>query len=221
MTTMNDPHIQRLRRLDACALSDALYKLDLTGVVTGLPQRSGSGRIAGRATTVKLGTGDPPPGPPRHLGTTAIEASGPEHIIVVEQRSGLDAGCWGGLLSLGAKVKGVAGVVADGPVRDIDEAIAYDFPIFSRALTSFTARGRVVEQGTHVPVQVGSVTVEDGDYVLADGSAVIFIAARDIGRVLDAAEAIAAKEAAMAKAILTGTPIGQVIGGAYEHMLQG
>ena len=48
------------------------------------------------------------------------------------RRTGVEAGCWGGLLTLGAKVRGVAGVVADGPVRDIDEAIGYDFPVFSR-----------------------------------------------------------------------------------------
>jgi len=213
-------HLQRLRRLDGCAVSDALDKLGLSGAVTGLPQRSGAGRIVGQAITVKLGTGEPPPGPPKHLGCTAIEAAGPEHIIVVEQRTGVEAGCWGGLLTLGAKVRGVAGVVADGPLRDVDEAIAYEFPIFSRALTSFTARGRVVEKGTNVPVQIGALTVQPGDYVLADRSAVIFIAQADIERVLDAAETIVAKEAAMAKAILAGTPIGQVMGGNYEHMLE-
>ena len=66
----------------------------------------------------------------------------------------------------------------------------------------------------------GAVGVRPGDYVLADQSAVIFIAAADIERVLDAAETIVAKEAAMAKAILSGTPIGQVMGGNYEHMLE-
>ncbi|HUG24451.1 RraA family protein [Piscinibacter sp.] len=218
---MTDPNVQRLRRLDCCAVSDALDKLKLRGAVTGLPQRSGAGRIAGRVVTMKLGTGEPPPGPPRHLGCTAIESAGPDDVIVVEQRTGLDAGSWGGLLSLGAKLRGVAGVVADGPVRDIDEAMGLDFAVFSRALTSFTARGRVVEKGTGVPVEIGDVTVQAGDYVLADRSAVIFIAKRDIERVLDAAEQIVAKEAAMAKAILAGTPIGQVMGGSYEHMLKG
>lgn len=218
--THPDPYVQRLRRLDCCAVSDALDKLQLPGVVTGLPQRSGASRIAGRAITVKLGTGAPPAGPLRHLGCTAIEEAGPDNIIVVEQRSGVEAGSWGGLLSLGAKVRGVAGVVADGPVRDIDEAIAFDFPVFSRGLTSFTARGRVVEKCTNVPVEIADVTVAGGDYVLADRSAVIFIAAGDIDRVLDTAEAIVLKEAAMSKAILAGTPIGQVMGGNYEHMLK-
>lgn len=222
---MSDPNVQRLRRLDACALSDALDKLALPGAVTGLAQRSGAGRIAGRAVTMKVGPGTPPPGAARHLGCNAIEQSGADDVIVVEQRSDIEAGCWGGLLTLGAKVRGVAGVVADGPLRDVDEAIAYDFPVFSRSLSSRTARGRVVELGVQVPLTIGAVaggeaTVRPGDYVLADRSAVIFVAAADIERVLDAAEAIAAKEAAMAKAILGGTPIGEVMGGNYEHMLE-
>ncbi|CAN0619809.1 Dimethylmenaquinone methyltransferase [Burkholderia multivorans] len=217
---MADQNVQRLRRLDCCAVSDALDKLKLTGVVSGLPQRSGAGRIAGRAITVKLGTGDAPPGPPVHLGCTAIEQADGDTVIVVEQRSGVDAGCWGGLLSLAAKVRGVAGVVADGPVRDIDEAVAYELPVFSRATTARTARGRVVEKGTNVPVQIGEVAVEAGDYVVADNSAVIAIRAADIERVLDAAETIVAKEAAMAKAILSGKPVGSVMGGNYEHMLK-
>ncbi len=226
---MSDPQLQRLRRLDACAVSDALDKLGLPGAVTGLPLRSagpgGNSRIAGRAITMKVGPGQPPPGPPKHLGCSAIEQGGPDHIIVVEQRSGLEAGCWGGLLTLGAKVRGIAGVVADGPLRDVDEAIAYEFPIYSRSLTSRTARGRVVELGTQVPVTIGAeqggqVTVQPGDYLLVDRSAVIVIAAADIERVLEAAETIVAKEAAMAKAILSGTPIGAVMGGNYEHMLE-
>ncbi len=213
-------YVQRLRRLDCCAVSDALDKLGMAGAVTGLPQRSGSGRIAGQAITVKLGTGAPAAGKPRHLGCNAIEMAGPHNVIVIEQKSGVEAGCWGGLLSLGAKVRGVAGVVADGPVRDIDEAIGYDFPIFSSSLTSFTARGRVVEKGTNIPVQIGALQVQGGDYVLADRSASIFISPDRIDAVLEAAETIVAKEALMAKAILAGTPIGEVMGGAYEHMLK-
>lgn len=223
---MTDPHVHRLRRLDACAVSDALDKLGLSGAVTGLPLRStgpgGASRIAGRAVTMKVG-----PGTPRHLGCTAIELSGPDEVIVVEQRSGVEAGCWGGLLTLGAKVRGVAGVVADGPLRDVDEAIAYEFPVYARSLTSRTARGRVVELGTQVPVTIGDATaggqvaVNPGDYLLADRSAVIVIAAADIDRVLDAAEQIVAKEASMAKAILSGNPISSVMGGNYEHMLKG
>ena len=113
-----------------------------------------------------------------------------------------------------------AGVVADGPVRDIDQAIEMGFAVFARAFTARTARGRIVELGTNVPVSIGDVTVAPGDYVIADRSAVIFIPAADIDRVLAAAERIAAKEEAMAKAILAGEPIGAVMGASYEHMLK-
>ncbi len=212
--------LDRLRRLDCCAVSDAMDKLGLAGVVTGLAQQSGNTRIAGQTITVKLGVGTAQSGPPRHLGTTAIEAGGPNNVIVIEQHSGIEAGSWGGLLSLGAKVRGIQGVIADGPVRDIDQAREMDFPVFTKTLTAFTARGRIVELATNEPISICSVTVHPGDYVLADRSAVIFVPAGDIERVLVAAEDIFAREEAMAKAIEAGTPIGDVMGGAYEHMLK-
>ena len=220
MTARADPTVERLARLDCCAVSDALDKLGLTGVVTGLPRLATTRRIAGRAVTMKLGTGAAPAGPVRHLGTATIEAAGPGDVVVVEQRSGVDAGSWGGLLTLGARMRGVAGVVADGPVRDIDEAMDQDFPVFARGCTSRTARGRIVELATQGPVTIGDVVVKPGDYVIADGSAVVFVSPADIGRVLDAAEAIAAREASMAAALRAGTPIGEVLDAKYEHMLK-
>ena len=101
---------------------------------------------------------------------------------MVEQKSGIDAGSWGGILSLGAKLRGVAGVIADGPVRDVDEARQMDFPVFGRTATARTARNRIVEVGTDIPVTIGDVTVRPGDYVLADGSAVVFLAQMDAER---------------------------------------
>ena len=218
---MSTAATERLSCLDCCAVSDALDQLKLSGVVSSLPQLAGSGRIAGRAITMKLGIGTRAPGPVRHLGTSAIEAASPGDVIVVEQKSGVEAGSWGGILALGAKLRGVAGVVADGPVRDIDEARSLDFPVFARACTARTARGRVVELATNGPVEIGAVTVNPGDYVIADGSGVVFIKPEDIERVLAAAESIAAREAAMAQALRAGRPITEVMGANYEHMLKG
>jgi 4-hydroxy-4-methyl-2-oxoglutarate aldolase len=219
---MTDPFVHRLARLDCCAVSDALDKLNLKGAVTTLPQRSTTRRIAGRAITVKLVAKEQAPksdGPPRHLGTTAIEAGGPGNVIVVEQRTGIDAGSWGGILSIAAKLRGIEGIIADGPVRDIDEARAYDLPIYSRGLTARTARGRIAEAATNVDITIEDVTVSPGDYVLADNSGVIFIRAADIENVVAAAEDIAAREAAMAKALLSGDSVGTVMGANYENML--
>jgi 4-hydroxy-4-methyl-2-oxoglutarate aldolase len=156
----------------------------------------------------------------RHLGTAAIEAAQPGDVIVVEQRSGIDAAGWGGTLSLGASLKGVAGVIVDGPARDVDESRQHNFPVFARDHTSRTARGRLVETGTNVPITAGGISVSPGDYVVADGSGVVFVPAGEIGRVLDAAEAIASRELGMADSLRAGTPISQVMGKTYETMLK-
>jgi uncharacterized peroxidase-related enzyme len=214
-----DALTSRLLRLDVCTVSDALDKLGCPGVVSGLKQLSGGARIAGRVLTVRLGVGQPPPGAMRHLGTAAIAAARPGEVIVVEQRSGVEAASWGGILTLAASLKGVAGVVADGLVRDIDEARVCAFPVFARGCTARTARGRIVEKATNEPVTIGDVIVHPSDYVIADGSGVAFIAARNASIVLETAEAIAAREAEMTKALLAGQPVTEVMGAGYESLL--
>ncbi|HTM05432.1 MAG TPA: RraA family protein [Vicinamibacterales bacterium] len=208
----------RLAALDSCAISDALDKLGLSGAVTGIRRLTTAGRISGRVHTVRMDKDDGMRST-RHLGTTAIEASEPGEVIVMEQRTGIDAACWGGNLSFGARLRRVAGVIVDGPVRDIDEAREYEFPVFARSTTAHTARGRIKEGATDVPITVGDVIVRPGDYVVADGSAVVFIANAEIARVLEAAEAIAARERAMVAALRDGTPISEVMGRNYETML--
>jgi regulator of RNase E activity RraA len=144
----------------------------------------------------------------------------PGDVIVVEQRSGIDAAAWGGNLSLGAKVRGVAGVICEGPARDIDESRQHDFPVYARDHTCTTARGRLIETATNENITVGTILVSASDYVIADASAVVFIRQSDIGRVLDTAEKIVEKEKMMAEAIRSGKSIGQVMGADYESMLK-
>jgi regulator of RNase E activity RraA len=215
-----DDLLTRLGRVDACAVSDALDKLGLTGAVTGIHRVSTDRRISGRVISVKLDPDDGRPGGSRHLSTAAVEAGGPGDVLVVEQRSGIDAAGWGGNLALGARLRGIEGVIVEGPTRDVDEARQYDFPVFARGHTTRTARGRIIETGTNVPITVGSVTVSPGDYVVADGSGVVFVRAAEAERVLAAAEAIAARERDMATSLREGTPISQVMGRSYETMLK-
>lgn len=211
--------IARLQALDACAVSDALDSCKLKGAQSGLIRRSTRKRIAGTVQTVKLHAMEPAGGSKRHLGTAAIEAADDLTVIVVEQRTGIDCAGWGGVLANAAKVKGVRGVIMEGPARDIDEYEEIDFPVFSRSTTPRTARGRVWEEAFGVPVQVGDVIVQPGDYVIADGSGVAFIPAARIEEVLEVAERIVAKERLMTKDVLAGKPVSQVMGTNYETML--
>jgi len=212
-------NVERLARMDSCAVSDALDKLSLKGAVTGIQRFSTDRRIAGRVLTVKLDRAEGRANT-RHLCTAAIESADPGDILVIEQRTGLDAASWGGNLSLGAKVRGIAGVIVDGPIRDIDDSRRLDFPVFARNATAKTARGRIVELATNQPIQVGDIIVSPGDYAIADASAVVFIAAAEIQRVIETAEQIMAREEAMAQAIREGQPISQVMGANYEDRLK-
>ncbi len=216
---MTEEILEKLRRLDACAVSDALDRLGIDGAVSGLAPRSVARRIAGRVRTVGLGAAAASPSP-RHLCTAAIETARAGDIIVIEQRTGIEAAGWGGILSIGAVAKGIAGVIVDGPARDIDEAVELDFPVYARSTTTRTARGRIAEISTGAPVTIGTVTVAEDDYVLADRSGIVFIKAGDIERVIEAAARIAAREAAMAKAARAGEPMAKVMGADYEAMLK-
>lgn len=213
----------RLARLDSCAVSDSLDKLGLPGAVTGLGALTVQRKISGRVIAVRLAAAvaEGPAAPPApHLGARAIERAQPGEIIVVEQRTGIVAGSWGGVLSNGAMMRQVAGVIAEGLVRDVDEARQLDFPVYARGSTPRTARGRVVEAETGGEITVGDVRVRSGDFVVADGTGVVFIGADQIEPVLEAAERIAAREAAMTKALMDGQPVTSVMGADYEEMLK-
>ena len=215
---MSDP-IDRLLAIDTPTLSDALDALGLPGAVSGIGSLTVRRRIAGRARTVKLGA--PLPGlPKRHLGAGAIMAAASGDVIVVEHRGRLDVSGWGGLLSRGALARGVAGVIVDGAVRDVDEATELGLPVFARAAVPVTARGRVAEHGFGEPITVAGIAVAEGDWVLADGSGVVFVAAARLDEVLAKAETIFAREQLMARDIAAGRPIGEVMGADYEDMLR-
>jgi regulator of RNase E activity RraA len=156
----------------------------------------------------------------RHLCTAAIEAATPGDIIVVEHHSRADCAGWGGLLSRAALVQKVQGVIVDGLCRDIDEGRGLGFPIFARGVIPSTARGRIIETDFNCPVTVGEVVVRPGDWVIADGSGVVFVAAENIQAVLDQAERLVAREATLLKEIEAGIPVSKVMSRTYEHMTQ-
>ena len=217
---MPDQKLSRLAQLDSCAVSDAKDSFGLPPATSDIPRLSGDGVLVGQIKTVRLVAGVPDASAPKvHLGARAIVQSTDRTVIVVSH-PGIDAGGWGGVLSTGAQCAGVRGVIVDGPTRDLDEARGLGFPIFARRTTARTARGRVYEAETGGEITIGGEAVNDGDFVIADGSGVVFIAAADFDRVLAAAERIAAKEAAMVAALRAGKPITDVMGADYETMLE-
>ena len=210
--------VERLRRLDTCAVADALDRLGVPiATVAGLANLTGTARVAGRVVTVELG---PPMAEPsaRHLCTAAIEAAGPDDVIVIDHQGRTDCAGWGGNLSRAARVRRVAGTLVHGAARDVDEAREVGYAVYATASTPRTARGRAQEHRWGEPICFGGADVAPGDFVIADASGIVFIGAADIDAVLDTAEQISAKEAAMAAAIERGTPVSEAMGASYEQM---
>lgn len=212
--------VRRLSRFDSCTMSDALDRLALPGAVIGLSPLTLPGRrVAGRAVTVKLGA--PLPGlTKRHLGAGAVMAAEAGDVIVVEHRGRTDVSGWGGLLSRGAVGKGVAAIIVDGACRDVDESRELGLPVFARAAVPVTARGRVAEHDFNCPITIAGLAVAPGDWLVADGSGVVFIPAARLEEVIAVAEGILARETLMARDIDAGVPIGDVMGADYEDMLK-
>lgn len=211
-------HVGRLRALDSCAVSDARDRLGLGDTtVVGVHDLTGHQRVAGSVTTVLLGPVTSSI-PARHLCTEAIEASGPDHVIVVDHQGRSDAAGWGGNLSRAARRRGVPGTLVFGAARDVDEARELAFPVYATSATPRTARGRAQEHAWNEEVSFAGVAVRPGDFVLADASGIVFVPADEIDAVLEEAERIASTEAEIAEAIETGTPVTAAMSGDYERM---
>jgi regulator of RNase E activity RraA len=214
-----EPIIERLAKLDTCAVSDGMDRLGLKGATFGVRPMWACPKIIGRAVTMKI----KPVGlekPKQHLGTAAIVAAQPGDVIVVDNGGRPDSSCWGGLLSLAAKTKGISGIVIDGACRDIDESRDMEFPVFARGALPMTARNRVMQESFNQEIQFAGVQVHPGDLVIADGSGVVVIPRFQEEEVVKEAEAVAATEARMADGIRQGMSVLEVLEKlGYEAML--
>ena len=194
-------------------------RLGISGAVLGIRPMWTCPRIAGQVITVRLRRHEPGDHSPRHLGTAAIEAGGPGQVIVIEHHDRDDAAGWGGILSLAARLKGIEGVVVDGTCRDVDDSRDAGFPVYARAATPMTARGRIVEASMGEPIRVGDLLVANRDYVIADGSGVVFLPADRAEEIVSVGEELMARESAMAEAVRAGRSVVDVMGANYETML--
>ena len=176
-------------------------------------------KIVGRVQTMQLAAGKPAADSKTHLGTQSIERASDTDVIVVEQRTGIEAAGWGGVLATAARHKGVRGVIVEGPARDIDEYEQIGLPVFSRSTTPRTARGRIHESGVNVDITVGDIPVRAGDLVIADGTGVVFVPADNAEEVISRAEKIVAREKMMVADVLDDNSVVDVMGKDYETML--
>jgi regulator of RNase E activity RraA len=120
--------------------------------------------------------------------------------------------CFGDLLAEAMKVRGVAGIVVDGGVRDVAFLRTLGTPILARYRTPAQAIGRWRVTGYQVPVRLrgsveNEVLVQPGDIVVADDDGVIVIPQRLLPRVMTGVGEMAQKESVAREDIRQGMPL--------------
>jgi regulator of RNase E activity RraA len=82
---------------------------------------------------------------------------------------------WGELLSTASKLRGAAGCVTDGLVRDIRQIRSMGFPVFHGGIGPLDSKGRGEMEAMDVPVTCGGVEIGPGDYVFGDVDGVVVL----------------------------------------------
>jgi 4-hydroxy-4-methyl-2-oxoglutarate aldolase len=117
---------------------------------------------------------------------------------------------WGELLTTAAMMRGAAGCLTDGLVRDVRRIRELRFPVFAGGIGPLDSKGRAEMAAMDVPVEVAGVRVEPGDLVFGDvdGCVVVpkTIAPRAIERALEKVSA----EDSTRQALLAGETLRQV-----------
>ena len=216
----DEEYRRRMLKLSTPNLSDALDKVGLRGAVSGIRPMYACPRIVGRAVTIRIMAAGMLKSE-YHLGVHAIDAASSGDIIIIDNHGDTENNCWGEILSMGAKMKEVSGVVVDGAARDIDMCEEFEFPVYARGTVPITARGRIMQESVNEVIRIGNVQVRPGDIVMADINGVVIIPVEKLDEVLEVAEQISHKEKAMVAELKKGVPIIEVDKKyAYEQMLK-
>ena len=114
---------------------------------------------------------------PENPQRKAIEVMPAGHVLVADTH-GLDvSGTLGDILVARLRVRGVAGVVSDGPMRDIAELENIDFPVFARGNAAPPSYASMLAADAQVPIGCGGVAVFPGDIVVGDEDGVVILPA--------------------------------------------
>ena len=114
---------------------------------------------------------------------------------------------WGELFSTAAKLRGAAGVVCDGPLRDVNEILKTGFSAFGVGSLPYDYKGRMRVKRIRENVICGGVSIAPGDFIIADIDGVVVVPHFAISEVFAAANARAAGENHVLKDLLAGSTV--------------
>lgn len=138
-------------------------------------------RMVGPAYTLRYVPGredldkPPTPGDPPNAQRTAIEDSPAGSVLVIGTEGNARSGTLGDILALRLKVRGLAGVLSDGAMRDTPVIGRFDFPVYCAAAAAPPSMANLHPAEVQTPVGICGVAVYPGDVIVADEDGAIVV----------------------------------------------
>jgi regulator of RNase E activity RraA len=186
------------RHVEVASVSDAIEKLSGQRMYMSHRMRPiFSSKFAGVALTVQLKKEENrDPGALQGM-LAAIDQGGPNSVYVMVVENGADIAGIGGLMGTAMAARNFSGAVIDGGVRDVGYLQKIGFPVFALGIVPSTSINHYRFAGTNIPVVCDGVTVNAGDYIVADGEGVVVVPRARAAEVLTIAQEMDFKEHSM------------------------
>ncbi len=209
---LTDDVRERLRGVAVATLSSQLRKHGYNEVsIDGVHPLIPGSRIVGRARTLRFlpfrkdefanrGGG-------YNAQKQAIDSVGEGEVLVMDARGVADAGTLGDILALRAQVRGAAGIISDGCVRDYAIVSELGLPVFAASHHPAVLGRRHIPWETDVDIACGGALVRVGDVVVADDDGPIVIPPALVLEVLEAAERQENEEDFITEMVATGESV--------------
>lgn len=162
-------------------------------------------KVAGYACTVLENDVFGMPQKPFGYLTEALDQLRPNEVYVATGAH--NSALWGELLTASAKARGAVGAVLDGYSRDTPQVLGQNFPVFCSGTWAQDSSLRTYVFAFRCPIEIGQVTIQDGDIVFGDVDGVLIIPRAIAAEVVEKALEKAGTEKVMRKAIEDGMPV--------------
>jgi regulator of RNase E activity RraA len=206
--------LARCAQIGVSALSDAMDELGIQGVLHGIVQRAGTGRMAGFAVTARHAHGEYGDFERSEFAVgRLVEATGPGKVLMVDV-DGAPISTFGGNASVAAAARGATAVVIDGACRDVDEIREAGLWMASRWVAPTTGKTRLSLRAMGEPVTIGGVRVEQGDLVVGDDTGLAVVPRGRLAQVLERAEGVLRVDDQVLQGIRNGLSFAQAAASA-------
>ena len=200
---MKEDLIQQFRKYTAATIYEAAGKLG--GMEPHIRSIVPGSRMAGPAFTVKCLVGD------ARAVAQAVDRAKAGDVLVIDAGATDLTTPWGSMSATAAQLKGLAGCVTNAGVRDVDELLEIGFPVFAAGV-GIGGNVKLHPGWMGLPVSIGGVTVQPGDFVIGDSDGVVVVPARRAGEICARAAEQQAKEDEIMRRIRTGEPLARIFG---------